>query len=277
MIFALTLILGAAAAVAYAALSSTVSVWGVLGAAALGFLAGNVLFLLVVIVNALLLKPLGPDEGIEKQHPFSRWLCTRGARWLTDLGGARVRLSGLEKLPEGPFLLVGNHRSMFDPLIVMGWLGKYNIAFVSKPSNLKIPFVGLMARRTGFLGIDRENDRAALKTILQAADYLKRGVCSVGIYPEGTRNRTQEPLLPFHAGSFKIAQRAGVPVAVVCMRGTENIVKLPLFYRTPVTLEVLELIEAETVKRMKTVELAEQVRALLEEKLREEPGKEGKA
>ena len=68
-----------------------------------------------------------------------------------------------------------------------------------------------------------------------------------------------------------------MPVAVVCMRGTQNIVKLPLFYRTPVTLDVLELIDAETVKRMKTVELAEHVRALLEEKLREEPGKEGKA
>ncbi len=277
MVFVLTLLLAAAAAIAYAALSASVSVWGVLGAAALGFLTGNLLFLLVVIVNALFLKPLGPDEGIEQQHPFSRWLCTQGARWLTDLGGARVRMSGLEKLPEGPFLLVGNHRSMFDPLIVMGYLGKYNIAFVSKPSNLKIPFVGRMAQSAGFLGIDRENDRAALKTILQAADYLRRGVCSMGIYPEGTRNKTREPLLPFHAGSFKIAQKAGVPVAVVCMRGTQNIMKLPLIYRTPVTLEVLELIDAETVKRLKTVELAEHVRALLEEKLLEEPGKEGKA
>ena len=97
-------------------------------------------------------------------------------------------LRGLEKLPkEGRFLFVCNHRSLFDPLMVMGYLADWNIAFISKPSNMRIPLAGDLAYAAGFLAIDRENDRAALKTILTAADYMKRDLCSIGIYPEGTR------------------------------------------------------------------------------------------
>ncbi len=188
----------------------------------------------------------------------------RGTRVVADIlcfyGGVRAKLIGAEKLPKSPFLLVGNHRSLFDPLLGMSLLRDYNLSYVSKPSNLKIPLVGDVAYAAGFLPIDRENDRKALKTILQAADYLKRGLCSMGIYPEGTRSRTGE-LLPFHAGSFKIAQRAGVPLAITVTRGTEKLGKRLLLRPTRVELEVLELLPAERVKAMSTQELAAYSRA----------------
>lgn len=263
--FAAALLAGGACAL----LDPAVTVWRVLGAALQGYLAAHLLYVLILVLNWLFLPRLKNGEGIERQRPMCRWVVASVSRFLCGYAGIRLRARGLEKLPDTPFLLVSNHRSMFDPLIVMGYLSRYNVAFVSKPSNLRLSLIGQTARHAGFLGIDRENDRAALKTILQAADYLKRGVCNIGIYPEGTRNRSDEPLLPFHAGSFKIAQRAGVPVAVVCMRGTEKVHKTLFFYPTPVELDVLELIPAETVKSMKTVELAEHTRALLEAKLRE--------
>lgn len=269
MIFLYFLLFTLLVAGLYAALAPAVTVWSLLGAAALGFLGANLLFAIVFVGNWLLLPRLKPDEGIEKQRPLSHWICTSVGQFLCGYAGVRVHVTGLEKLPEGPFLFVSNHRSIFDPLVVMGWLDKYNISFISKPSNFKLSLIGLTARHAGYLAIDRTNDRAALKTILQAADYLKRGVCSIGIYPEGTRNKGDGLLLPFHAGSFKIAQRAGVPVAVVCTRGTEKVHKTLFFYRTPVYLDVLEVIDAERVKAMKTVELADYTRALLERKLTE--------
>ena len=168
----------------------------------------------------------------------------------------RTHITGLDKLPDaGRFVFISNHRSGFDPLIVLNRLKKYDIAFISKPSNMALPFIGRIAHGAGCLPIDRENDRKALKTILQAADYVKRGVCSIGIYPEGTRSHDGE-LLPFHAGSFKIAQKADAPLAVACIRGTENITKNVLRRVTDVYLDILELIPAEKVKAMSTSELA---------------------
>ena len=273
LIFPYFLIFSAAATGLYALLAAQATLWGALAVFALSFLAANLLFALCFWINSLLLPRLAPGQGIEKQHRFSRWICMSVPRWLCGYAGVRPRLSGLEKLPEGPFLFVCNHRSMFDPLVAMGWLAKYNIAFVSKPSNLELPIAGITARHAGFLAIDRENNREALKTILMAADYLKRGVCSVGIYPEGTRSKTRE-MLPFHAGSFKIAQKANVPVAVACIRGTEK-VKSRLFLRkTPVDLEILEVIDAARVKAMGTNELAEEARGLIQKRLDETEGSE---
>jgi 1-acyl-sn-glycerol-3-phosphate acyltransferase len=157
---------------------------------------------------------------------------------------------------------------MFDPLIVMGWLQKPRVAFISKPSNLQIPVVGYCARAAGFLAIDRENDRAALKTVLQAADYLKRGLCAIGIYPEGTRSHTAEPL-PFRAGAFKIAQKAHVPVVVAAVRGSEHAVRGLFLHRRVMQTDILEVIDADTVKSLSTRELSERCEAEIREKLKE--------
>ena len=122
------------------------------------------------------------------------------------LCGVQVKLQGLEKLPEEErFVFVCNHRSLFDPVTALYSLRAYEPAFLSKPSNLKIPLVGGIVYGVGCLPIDRENNRQALKDLLQGADYVKKGFCSMGIYPEGTRSKGTE-LLDFHAG--KINERA---------------------------------------------------------------------
>ena len=213
------------------------------------------------------------ETPMEQQSPVGRIGARHAGELVCAYGGVRSVVTGVEKLPHTPFLLVCNHRSLFDPMIIMKELSDYNIAFVSKPSNLRIPMVGDVAYTAGYLAIDRENNREALKTILMAADYLKRGVCSVGIYPEGTRSKTRE-MLPFHAGSFKIAQKAGVPVAVACIRGTEKVKSRLFLRRTPVDLEILEVIDAARVKAMGTNELAEEARGLIQKRLDETEGSE---
>ena len=203
------------------------------------------------------------DKPIDKPKAFTKIGADNAGRFLCFYVGARPHIRGLEKLPkDSRFLFVSNHRSGFDPLLVVGHLADYDISFISKPSNMEIPLVGDAAYGLGFLAIDRENDRKALKTILTAADYMKRGVCSMGVYPEGTRSKTGE-LLPFHAGCFKAAQRAGVPVAVACVRGTEKL-KKPSLLGTDVYLDILEVIPAEQVKAMKSTELSDHCRDLIQ-------------
>lgn len=229
------------------------------------FLLGHVLYLLIARLLALGHDPSRPDGTVSSA---AQALAGITGRYLCTLGGARPRISGLDKLPAGRFLFVSNHRSLFDPLLVMGWLEERHIAFVSKPSNMRIPLVGGSARAAGFLAIDRENDRAALKTILAAVDYLRRDLCSIGIYPEGTRTR-DGALLPFHSGSFKIAQRAPAPLVIACVRGTEKLKPWFLLRPRPCFLEILETLPAERVKSMSTQELSDYSRALIERRLKE--------
>ena len=226
------------------------------------FLAVNILYMLFWAVAGLFIDNSKP---IRKQSGLFRRGCVGISTLALGYCGVRTRVYGVEKLPkDGRFLLVCNHRSLFDPLILMKYLKDYNLAFVGKPEALNIPVVGKVGYGAGCLPIDRENDRKALKTILTAVDYLKKDFCSMAIFPEGTRNKTGETVLPFHAGSFKIAQRAGVPVVVAGLRGTGDIGGNMFRRFTDTELHILDVIPAEKVKETKTRELAEYSRGLIE-------------
>lgn len=250
-------------AVIYVKAAGAVMWKGVLMFAAI-FVALNLVYILFVAIMSLFVSNTKP---IVKQNPLCRSACVGVTGLLLGYCWVRTHITGLDKLPDaGRFVFISNHRSGFDPLIVLNRLKKYDIAFISKPSNMVLPFIGRIAHGAGCLPIDRENDRNALVSILQAADYIKRDVCSIGIYPEGTRSR-DGALLPFHAGSFKIAQKANVPLAVACIRGSESITKNALRRVTDVYLDILELIPAERVKEMTTHELADYSRGLIERHL----------
>ena len=212
------------------------------------------------------------DVPLKKQNRLCRYAVGRGFGILRTYAGVLPQITGIELLPkDSPFLFVCNHRSMFDPIVVADKLRDYNISFISKPSNLKIPMGGRIVYGMGYLAIDRENARAALTTIQTAADYLKNGICNIAIYPEGTRSKTRE-MLPFHAGSLKIAQKAKVPIIVACVHGTENARRFRFFSGVKVSLDILELIPAETVCSLRTAELTEQIRGIIQRRLDEVEG-----
>jgi 1-acyl-sn-glycerol-3-phosphate acyltransferase len=223
---------------------------------------------LFVTLNWLPVRKVDREKPLERQLPGGMEGVRRIDSLLCAYGGLIPRLTGLDKLPKTPYLLVCNHRSFYDPLMILHFLREENIAFVSKPSNLAIPMIGDIAYAAGFLPIDRENDRNALRTILTAADYLKRGLCSMGIFPEGTRSRTGK-MGEFHPGSFKIAQRAGVPVVIACVQDTEKASRRLFLRPTRVYLDILEVLPAERVKAMSTRDLADYSKGKMLEVLKE--------
>lgn len=98
----------------------------------------------------------------------------------------------------------------------------------------------------------------------KAADLLKQQEVSVGVYPEGTRSKSGE-LLPFHNGVFKIAQKANKPIVVVQIRGTNSIYKNIPFKHSDVYIKVVDIIEADEVKELRSDAIGERVRKVLME------------
>lgn len=224
----------------------------------LEFIGAFVLLLLIYLLFlAVVTLPVDPKRQRTEPSSFYFGIYEYTLGLACALCRIRIRMEGTELLPETPFLLVQNHRSNFDP-IVTGWaLRGRHLAFVSKPQNFKIPIAGSLARACCYLPINRENDREALKTILASADYLKRGAGSIGVYPEGTRNRQGTDLLPFRPGAFKIAQKADVPIVICALLGTEKISRRTPWRATEVTLKFCRTISAEEAKSLKTMEIGE--------------------
>lgn len=241
--------------------------WALAGMLALLFAAFFIaaLALLLLVIGALSLL-IDMNKPVRKLNGFFCGFTKYVMGVVCALVRVRVTLAGEEKLPEGRWLLVSNHPSGFDIVTALWALRRQDVAFIMKPSVLRIPAVRRFACRIGCLPIDRENDRAALKTILTAADMLKNGVTSFCIYPEGTRDYGKE-LLPFRNGAFKVAQKAKVPVVLMTTEGTEKIMKNFPFRRTEVTLRILDVVPVERVTATKTTELGRDARACMESAL----------
>lgn len=146
-----------------------------------------------------------------------------GFQCMLKMTGVEVTVIGEENVPKDQAVLyIGNHRSFFDILLTYSRMPGLT-GFVAKKEMLKAPLLRTWMKRVYCLFLDRENPKEGLKTILTAIDYVKNGI-SIFIFPEGTRNKGEElSMLPFHAGSFKIADRAGCPIIPVSMNNTSAI------------------------------------------------------
>ena len=161
-----------------------------------------------------------------------------GFKVILKISGVEVTVIGEDRVPDEPVLYVGNHRSYFDILLTYSRCRDLT-GFVAKKEMLNYPFLRTWMKRVYCLFLDRDNIREGLKTILTAIDQVKNGI-SVFIFPEGTRNKGDElSLLPFHAGSFKIAEKSGCPIVPVALNNTINIFEghLPYIRKTHVVLE----------------------------------------
>ena len=232
----------------------------------LGVMLG--IFLCYVLFLFICSLFVNPKKEYGEHSRFYRFLLHQASALALKIMRIRVHTEGIDKIPKGTknLLFVSNHRSNFDPIITWVVLKEWQITFVSKASNFKIPIFGRFIRKCCFMAIDRENPRNALKTIGKAADLLRKGEVSIGIYPEGTRSKSGE-LQSFHNGVFKIAQKADAAIVVLSIENTEQIHQNYPFHHTDIYLKVLDVISPETVKATKTAGLGDDIRNLLERQL----------
>lgn len=227
-----------------------------------GFIAYTLLCIIAMIISSLFFDH---NKEYDKDSKYYRFVFNSATGMVLFFLRIKVNLEGAEKLPEGRFLLVGNHMSNWDPIVQWFALRKIeNMAYISKKSNLDIPFFGWTSKKLCFMAIDRNSARKAAETVDHAAELMKNDVVSVGVYPEGKRNK-DGVLGKFHNSVFKIAQKAEVPIVVLKTVGTNEHKKNFPLHRTTVTLTVVDVISAEETMALKTAEIGERVaRKLLE-------------
>ena len=120
-----------------------------------------------------------------------------------------MEVIGEENIPEkGPFLVVCNHASNFDPPLLGTAMRHHLIHFMAKEELFRNPLMGWFLRYVGTFPVHR--GRVDRKALVEALRVLKQG-CVLGIFPEGT-SRDQGKLGKFHEGMAAIAIRAQVPV-----------------------------------------------------------------
>ena len=174
---------------------------------------------------------------------------------------AKIHVTGAEKIPDNQrFLMVGNHLSIFDPMIAMYCFRDKELAFVSKKENIDMPFFGRLMLASGCIPLDRENNRSAVKSIMTAARNIAENRASMGIYPEGGINKSKELLLPFHHGSFKIALKSKAPIVVTSIRNTDKLKERFLWQSTNIYLDVIKVIPYDEISDLKTAEISQMIR-----------------
>ena len=143
-------------------------------------------------------------------------------RTILWLAGTRVIVKGEENIPEDTAVLyVGNHRSLFDIPNTYVRVPRPT-GYIAKLELKKVPLLHFWMNNMHCLFLDRKNIKEGLKTILTGIEKAKSGI-SICIFPEGTRNKQGDGVLPFHEGSFKIAEKSGVPVVPMTLVNTEAI------------------------------------------------------
>jgi len=198
------------------------------------FLISYFIVTLPVIFIVWLVNRRDPDKRARTMQSMAQW----ALRVIGALAGCHVTVKGHDNIPtDEPVLYICNHRSFFDVILTYP-LCPGLTGYMSKKEIGKVPVLNIWMKALHCPLLDRSNIKEGLRCILECISLIRSGT-SVFIFPEGTRNKTDGPLLPFKAGAFKIAQKTGCPIVPVATINTSRIFEdhFPTVRKTDVTIE----------------------------------------
>ncbi len=159
-------------------------------------------FSLSLLVEAFLLFITGWLKEPKKTEVFRRisivWI-----RVFLFLVGCRLKVVGKENFEKGKvYVVTSNHNSFLDVPVLTPFVPGPNKT-IAKIEMSRIPIFGLVYKRGSIL-VDRKDKESRKKSFLQMIQVIQKGM-HMCIYPEGTRNKTSQPLKEFHDGAFRLA------------------------------------------------------------------------
>jgi 1-acyl-sn-glycerol-3-phosphate acyltransferase len=191
------------------------------------------IFLYTAVMGTVSLASSLVDAQGRIQHGCARmW-----ARMILWTCGIKLHVSGLEHLADGTaYVFCCNHQSHMDTPIALAAL-PIQFRFTPKKQLFRYPFLGWHLRRSGHVPIDRENPHAAVKSLREAAETIRRGT-PVLIFPEGGTS-VDGSIKAFKGGGFMLATRAEASVVPVTIRGSRAVLLPKTYYTRAGAVEVV--------------------------------------
>ena len=165
----------------------------------------------------------------------------------------RPKAYGTENIPrEGAIIFAGNHKYAFDPVVVMTHTDRI-VHYMAKESIFK-GLHGKLLEAIGIIKVYRTKSNPM--AVVEATQILEQGG-AIGIFPEGTRNKTEEELLKFRHGAVAIAQKANAPIIPFAIKGEYRLFRKGLIieFGTPVDVSKMEIEEANDYIRNEVLKL----------------------
>lgn len=182
------------------------------------FYLGVILSLVLAIPAMLPIKYYEWTKQPEKRAKFIHNVTYKWAKFVLKMSGAKVSVYGTENVPQDETVLfIGNHQSNFDIPLLLASIDKPK-GFIAKAELASWPLISTWMKYIRCVFMDRDNLRKSAEAIVQGINILKDGHSMV-IFPEGTRAKDYN-MLPFKAGSFKLALKPKVKIIPVTIDGS---------------------------------------------------------
>ena len=202
----------------------------------------------------------------KRTHRFIRYARIWMAVFLPGIG-CPLFVRGKEHFKKGqPYIVICNHNALMDVPISSPAIPGGNKT-IAKAEMAKVPVFG-MIYKLGSVLVDRKSDRSRKESYTKMKEVLAMGL-HMCIYPEGTRNTTDQPLKPFHDGAFRLAIDTKTPIIAGVISYT-RIVNPPDkgFYLMPHPLLIEFLEPIEVTENDTTDSLKERAFAMMGKKVR---------
>lgn len=206
---------------------------------------GLLLFISTMFVAYLFYIPCHflkePDKANWHRHASRAWMFI-----YLHLIGCPLKIKGTQNFKNIPnCIIVSNHNSLMDVPVTTPFMPRANKT-IAKKSFSRIPIFGWIYS-FGSVLVDRNDDASRRKSYEDMKQVLNEGLDMV-IYPEGTRNRTNEPLKKFYDGAFRLAVDTRKPIIPTLVFNTKKVLPVhKFFYMLPHTLEMHFLPAVESI------------------------------
>ena len=210
------------------------------------------------------------DKEYKTPSKWANFWLNHAISYINNHALIRLKVIYNEPFPTGRFLLVCNHMSKFDPMILAAKFGHRGLAFISKPSNFKIPVGAHFMKGCCYLSIDRYDKLKSLEVMNEATRLISEDLTSIGVFPEGTRHNSIAEFGNFHEGVFGIAVKAKCPIVITSLVGSDMIhVNFPKKF-TKVRLKVLKVIYPEQFAGKTVKAISDEVEQIIGKDIRGE-------
>lgn len=221
-----------------------------------------IIFIITMWIPALILWIIGFVDEPRRTQIF-RGTVSIWMRIFFFLTGCSFKIKGKENFKAGEnYIVTCNHNSLMDVPCTTPFIPGANKT-IAKIEMAKIPIFGLIYKRGSVL-VDRKNKDSRKESFSKMKAVLNKGM-HMCIYPEGSRNKTDQPLTPFHDGAFKLAVETGKSIIPALLFNTKKVMPVSRgFYFWPAKMEMHFLPEVAAEKGGDYEVLKEKVYSVME-------------